>query len=93
MEDPLSVMLNVESVTGILDRAICLKSERKQLYKERDRNAQDIMCTQNQSNNKTNIGGGKAYNQNEFRAVHGAQSVNASRPPSVHVDDFFIVQA
>lgn len=39
-------------------------------------------------NGRMNIGGGKAYNRNEFRDVHGYQSANTSRPPSVHVDDF-----
>jgi len=39
-------------------------------------------------NGRMNIGGGKAYNRNEFRDVHDYQSANTSRPPSVHVDDF-----
>jgi hypothetical protein len=39
-------------------------------------------------NNGMNIGGGKAYNRNEFRDIHGCQSANTSRPPSVHVDDY-----
>ncbi|KAJ2961616.1 hypothetical protein NQZ79_g3129 [Umbelopsis isabellina] len=92
LEDSLSAMLNVESVLDILKKGIHLNSERKELYKEQGRNVQGAMCPINQSNHKTNIGGGKAYNRNEFRAVHGVQSVNASRPPSVHVDDFSIVQ-
>lgn len=40
------------------------------------------------SKSRMNIGGGKVYNRNEFRDVHGYQSANTSRPPSVHVDDF-----
>lgn len=38
--------------------------------------------------NGMNIGGGKTYNRNEFPAAYGHQSVNTSRPPSIHVDDF-----
>ncbi|KAG2185091.1 hypothetical protein INT43_001004 [Umbelopsis isabellina] len=92
-EPPLFVMLNLEFVFGIINKVTCLTNERKELYKERDRNVQDAMYSKNISNNKTNIGGGKAYIRNEFRAVHGVQSVNASRPPSVHVDEFSILQS
>ncbi|KAK9723292.1 hypothetical protein K7432_002039 [Basidiobolus ranarum] len=37
---------------------------------------------------RTNLGGGKAYQSNEFRNPYGARKANAARLPSVHVDDF-----
>lgn len=39
---------------------------------------------------KKNLGGGKSYQRNEFRSIHGNRKANTSRPPSVHVDDFSV---
>ncbi|KAK9704540.1 hypothetical protein K7432_010132 [Basidiobolus ranarum] len=37
---------------------------------------------------RKNLGGGKAYQNNEFRNPYGVRKANAARLPSVHVDDF-----
>ncbi|ORX97823.1 hypothetical protein K493DRAFT_406793 [Basidiobolus meristosporus CBS 931.73] len=37
---------------------------------------------------RKNLGGGKAYQSNEFRDTYGVRKANAARLPSVHVDDF-----
>ncbi|KAM3586554.1 hypothetical protein VKS41_001625 [Umbelopsis sp. WA50703] len=85
--------MNINSIIATLNKATSLINEKDEFYKERGGNTVDTMLSSKQSNNNINIGGGKAYNRNEFRAVHGLQSANASRPPSVHVDDFSNVQS
>ncbi|ORX92864.1 hypothetical protein K493DRAFT_338585 [Basidiobolus meristosporus CBS 931.73] len=37
---------------------------------------------------RKNLGGGKAYQNNEFRYAYGVRKSNAARLPSVHVDEF-----